>query len=54
MDADAELQHLRETVAQMKGQLEVKPVSVEGPAFKRVCRREDYVPNCVEELQEWI
>ena len=55
VDAEAELRQLRETVAQMKGQLEVaKPAMVEGQASKRICRREDYVPNCTEELQEWI
>ena len=25
-----------------------------GSLIRRVCRREDFVPNCVEELQEWI
>ena len=50
-----ELRQLRETVAQMKEQLEVaKPVMVEGQASKRISKREDYVPNCMEELQEWI
>ena len=40
----------------MKGQLHgAKPALVEGHAPKRICRRdEDFVPMCVEELQEWI
>ena len=43
----------REIVAQMKGQLEVpKPAMVEGQVSKRICRREDYVPNCRSGLQE--
>ena len=55
-DADSELRQLRETVAQLKGQLHLtKPaVTLECPSSKRQCRREDFVPNCVEELQEWI
>ena len=55
VDADEELRQLRATVAQMKGQLQgAKPALEEGQAPKRVCRREDFVPMCVEELQEWI
>ena len=50
------LRQLRETVAQLKGQLpSVKPtVTSEGPASKRPCRREEFRPHCVEELQKWI
>ena len=55
VDADAEPRQLREKVAQLQGQLEgVKPALAEGQASMRICRREDVVPNCVEELQEWI
>ena len=40
LDAESELRQLRETVAQLKGQV-VKPAATsEGPASKRVCRRE--------------
>ena len=55
-DADSELRQLRETVAQLKGSLHLtKPaVTLECPNSKRQCRREDFVPNCLEELQEWI
>ena len=56
-DAETELRQLRETVAQLKGQLHhTKPAAtVEVPISKRQCRRdEDFVPMCVEELQEWI
>ena len=56
-DAETELRQLRETVAQLKGQLHhTKPaVTVEVPISKRQCRRdEDFVPMCVEELQESI
>ena len=55
-DADSELRQLRETVAQLKGQLHLtKPaVTLECPSSKRQCRREDFIPNCLEELQEWI
>ena len=55
-DAETELRQLRETVAQLKGQLHhTKSTTVEVPVCKRQCRRdEDFVPMCVEELQEWI
>ena len=56
-DAETEVRQLRETVAQLKGQLHhTKPAAtVEVPISKRQCRRdEDFVPMCVEELQEWI
>ena len=55
VDAETELRQLREKVAQLQEQLEgVKPALAEGSASKRTCRREDFVPNCVEELQKWI
>ena len=53
-DTESELRQLRETVAQLKGQL-IKPAATsEGPVSKRVCRREEFIPNCMEEMQEWI
>ena len=55
VDAEAEPRQLREEVAQLQGQLEgVKAALAEGQASKPICRREDFVPNCVEELQVWI
>ena len=55
-DANSELRQLRETVAQLKGQLHLTKLAVtlECPSSKRQCRREDFIPNCVEELQAWI
>ena len=37
----------------LQGQLEgVRPALPEGQASKRIRRREDFVPNCVDELQD--
>ena len=52
VDTEEELRQLRATIAQMKGQVE-GAATVEGQAPKRICRREDFVPMCVE-VQEWI
>ena len=55
-DADSELRQLRETVAQVEGSVAFDEADsdIECPSSKRQCRREDFVPNCLEELQEWI
>ena len=49
----AEVQRLRALVEQLSKEKEdVCPQTDPNP--KRVCRREDFVPQCEEEMQEWI
>ena len=56
----AEVQHLRMLVSQLQAQIETlrqnpsRDNQPEGPVLKRQCRREDFVPQCHEEMEEWM
>ena len=53
VDMSAEVQRLRALVEQLSKEKEdVCPQTDPNP--KRVCRREDFIPQCEEEMQEWI
>ena len=52
-----EVQQLRGLVSQLQAQVESlrgPSVDVQSPNPKRPCRREDFVPFCDEEFQEWM
>ena len=53
----SEVQQLRELVSQLQAQVESlwgPSVDIHSPNPKRLCRREDFVPFCDEEFQEWM
>ena len=53
VDMSAEVERLRVLVEQLSNEKEDgRPHTY--PNLKRVCRREDFVPQCDEEMQEWI
>ena len=54
---ESEVQQLRGLVSQLQAQVESlrgPSVDVHSPNPKRPCRREDFVPFCDEEFQEWM
>ena len=53
VDMSAEVQRLRALVEQLSKEKEGVCLQTD-PNPKRVCRREDFVPQCDEEMQEWI
>ena len=57
-DGSSEVHQLRGRVAQLQAQVDslrtVPSVDYQGPNPKRTCRREEFVPHCDEEMQEWI
>ena len=57
-DASSEVHQLRGRVAQLQAQVDsfrtVPSVDCQGPNPKRTCRREEFVPQCDEEMREWI
>ena len=57
-DTSSEVQRLQALVAQLQSQLvQVQgptPMTVEIPTSKRARLREDFVPSCVEEMQQWV
>ena len=55
-DSGAEVQRLQAIVVQLQRQLEHSggPATTAGANAARQRLREDFVPNCVEEMQQWI
>ena len=57
-DASSEVHELRGRVVQSQAQVDsfrtVPSADCQGPNPKRTCRREEFVPHCDEEMQEWI
>ena len=54
---ESEVQQLRGLVSQLQAQVESlrgPSVDIHSPNPKRPCRREDFVPLCDEEFQEWM
>ena len=54
----SEVHQLRSMVSQLQAQVDslraVPGLDRQGLNPKRVCRREDFVPPCDEEMQEWM
>ena len=54
----SEVQQLREQVTQLMAQIDSLRANPsnrsEGPVTKRICRQEEFVPHCDEEMQEWM
>ena len=57
-DTSSEVQRLQALVAQLQSQLEQvagpTPMTVDIPTSKGARLREDFVPTCVEEMQQWV
>ena len=53
VDMSAEVQRLRALVEQLSKEKDEVHLQTD-PNPKRVCRRDDFVPQCEEEMQEWI
>ena len=53
VDMSAEVHRLRALVEQLSKGKDDVPLPTD-PNPKRVCRREDFVPQCEEEMHEWI
>ena len=57
-DSLSEVQRLQALVAQLQSQLVQvagpTPMTVDIPSSKRARLREDFVPSCVEEMQQWV
>ena len=59
-EGEEEVQQLRGMVSQLQAQIDAmrsnpsRDNRPDGPVVKRQCRREEFVPQCDEEMEEWL
>ena len=56
-EGEEEVQQLRGMVSQLQAQIDAmrsNPSRDNRPVIKRQCRREEFVPQCDEEMEEWL